>query len=756
MSTIIGNTTAIPNLRPDWNQTDETKADYIKNKPTVDQSYTPVSTNAQSGVAVANALVQFEAELANTSPEILTTMQNLSNLLTDDISLSDVMTVLSHKANAVDLEDKINVIEHLTLPGYVRYDGAIKAPTGLYRTTFFPVYAGETFIYSLKGYYYEANPTNPVIAWSSTGIDNTSSITGLNKNYSVPQNVDEIITGEYTVPADGFVMVCNDMNDNPNPEFYRNNLSARVADKADKTDIDKITKTLDTIINIDELLNITGRVAYNGTISESDSFLRSNYIPVNAGDTFIYSLQTINDGSPVIAWYGSNVLASTYNGNNSVCQLSDEVRTGEYVVPEDGYIIVSNYKTNPNPKFYRKNVIGELDSNLDNLTLRVDDVSNKVESFRQLEREIGNFDYFFKNATNEMLFRYGTEFGSAVPTENIYLSTPYIRVYAGDILYYNLLGTREYSVNRITSLLTIYDLDKLPIDVVQPEEYGVVRQGSYIFEVDGYVRLCNNMSHNGEAYFENSLEYIIKNSETPTQPSTSIKWCAMGDSITQGYWSSYLTIADDYSTETEEITSNSYYSKTGNLGWVSHVAKLNNYELTNEGIGGSGWLFDRPDNPVLNAKQLVDSGNIDFAQFDLVTLAYGVNDWKGNSVLGAITDDKNSGNSIYANMKYVIEKINEINPKCKIIVISPFNCRPYGDFETNYALGYSFDNNGTLADIFEAEKEVCQYYGIEFIDMTYSSIINRCNMQTLLPDSVHPSKSAHKILGRELSKKINY
>ena len=33
MGKIIGNTTATPNPRPDWNQTDENKADYIKNKP---------------------------------------------------------------------------------------------------------------------------------------------------------------------------------------------------------------------------------------------------------------------------------------------------------------------------------------------------------------------------------------------------------------------------------------------------------------------------------------------------------------------------------------------------------------------------------------------------------------------------------------------------------------------------------------------------------------------------------------------------
>lgn len=35
MAKIIGNTTATPNLRSDWNQTDETKVDYIKNKPTI-------------------------------------------------------------------------------------------------------------------------------------------------------------------------------------------------------------------------------------------------------------------------------------------------------------------------------------------------------------------------------------------------------------------------------------------------------------------------------------------------------------------------------------------------------------------------------------------------------------------------------------------------------------------------------------------------------------------------------------------------
>lgn len=35
ISKIIGNTTATPNPRPDWNQTNPAKADYIKNKPAI-------------------------------------------------------------------------------------------------------------------------------------------------------------------------------------------------------------------------------------------------------------------------------------------------------------------------------------------------------------------------------------------------------------------------------------------------------------------------------------------------------------------------------------------------------------------------------------------------------------------------------------------------------------------------------------------------------------------------------------------------
>lgn len=56
MAKIIGNTTATPNPQSDWNQTDETKADYIKNKPTILTEEDVVELIASGGIPVVYIL----------------------------------------------------------------------------------------------------------------------------------------------------------------------------------------------------------------------------------------------------------------------------------------------------------------------------------------------------------------------------------------------------------------------------------------------------------------------------------------------------------------------------------------------------------------------------------------------------------------------------------------------------------------------------------------------------------------------------
>lgn len=71
MAKIIGNTTATPNPRPDWAQTDASKADYIKNKPELGNMATKdevaksdLSADVQTSLGKADTAIQSVAGLA--------------------------------------------------------------------------------------------------------------------------------------------------------------------------------------------------------------------------------------------------------------------------------------------------------------------------------------------------------------------------------------------------------------------------------------------------------------------------------------------------------------------------------------------------------------------------------------------------------------------------------------------------------------------------------------------------------------------
>lgn len=281
------------------------------------------------------------------------------------------------------------------------------------------------------------------------------------------------------------------------------------------------------------------------------------------------------------------------------------------------------------------------------------------------------------------------------------------------------------------------------------------------------------------------------------------KWFALGDSITEGWTSAVDTSADSGYKQ--------FLNTNETERWVNIVADLNDYRLSNYGAGATGYVHSSN-----NAKSIV--GTIDFSECDFVTLAYGVNDWKyaanvggeddipqtvvaaydahnnikvaentaadsivyKNGVLLTPTTDysisggylalmadtaKNDMFDIYSatesmvgNMSYVIKKIIRDNPLCKIFVITPINCRSLGYYSTNWGINY----NGTAASgpgleqIFQLQKAVCEEYGVELIDMTHCSIVNRENIRTMLADYVHPTVECHRLMARELAAKISF
>jgi hypothetical protein len=107
---IIGIPVGAPAVKPDWNQNDEAKADYIKNKPDV-VCYTQQSLTSEQqlqareniGATTPNYVDEKVAGLVNSSPEILDTLNSLSEALGNDPNFATTMAEeLGKKVDKVD------------------------------------------------------------------------------------------------------------------------------------------------------------------------------------------------------------------------------------------------------------------------------------------------------------------------------------------------------------------------------------------------------------------------------------------------------------------------------------------------------------------------------------------------------------------------------------------------------------------------------------------------------------------------------
>lgn len=218
-----------------------------------------------------------------------------------------------------------------------------------------------------------------------------------------------------------------------------------------------------------------------------------------------------------------------------------------------------------------------------------------------------------------------------------------------------------------------------------------------------------------------------------------IKWAAIGDSITYGVYS--------IGASTSAVNQNKCYAK--------RVANLIGAEVfDNFGVRGLGYINSGNDGETLK-DDVIDNQDIDWTNYNLITVALGVNDYYGNRTLGTESDEAWS-DTVYGKIRGTIESLMTYNPTCKLIFITPFNMAKSGSLSTHWGKGYTKTNIGTLSDVRDAIIYWCNYYGIEYINETDYSVINDLNIGTLLPDSLHPSADAHALLAKEISKKLNF
>ena len=339
---------------------------------------------------------------------------------------------------------------------------------------------------------------------------------------------------------------------------------------------------------------------------------------------------------------------------------------------------------------------------------------------------------------NRVLTQYGT-----TNTNSNYDTTGFIPVVPGSVIYgygarFACYDASQVFVSDATAVLN----NCTTMD--NGMHYYVIPDGV------AYFRICANKTAEIDQkqlfvadIFARYLRGLIR-----TPAVSGLKLYCLGDSITRGMF------AEQGASSSSGPTAQSYPY------WIGQI---NGYEIVNLGNSGSGWAnvgtAESQDDPstAKNAKDVVDDNTFDDA--DIITMAWGVNDWKGAAQdirLGSMASASGDG-TVVGNMKYCIETLMTKKPTAQLIVLLPLNTnRQWSGMRTmtlaeNWAFGYAYRYDQTLEDYRAAIKECAEYYNVRVIDLEEVCPINRLNLRSVCGDGLHPTKAFHKQMGIALA-----
>ena len=280
-----------------------------------------------------------------------------------------------------------------------------------------------------------------------------------------------------------------------------------------------------------------------------------------------------------------------------------------------------------------------------------------------------------------------------------------------------------------------------------------------------YFRISLTSTTAGDITDENITDYVIK--WRVINPNVRKKWYVLGDSISAGYYSLTKTMADEMGvtffyespvTAPDGDATGSLFDATLQHNYWGYANRWINKALVPLGTPGQGYF-----RTAFNGKNgLAMVQENDFADADLITVAWGFNDWHYNQARG--NHDLIDAAEPYATAATDASRITTINqaiwyclgvlidkaPDAEIVVQTPLNAWAYGgDFASNWSINYAMSNSGTLAQIHDDIVYWADYYGLKVLDLTYNnSFVNRQNIKSAIIDGSHPSDETHKRLGR--------
>ena len=153
---------------------------------------------------------------------------------------------------------------------------------------------------------------------------------------------------------------------------------------------------------------------------------------------------------------------------------------------------------------------------------------------------------------------------------------------------------------------------------------------------------------------------------------------------------------------------------------ISKSIKENNFTSQDNAISSNSNLS-------IYSNKLNTLKNIDFSTVDIVTIAYGTNDFGFNGIVG--DKDSEGYDNVAGAMKEIVKNLQSKNSNMEIIFFTPI-----------YRADKFINNTNVLEDYVSIIKETSASLGIKVIDLFTCSGINEFNFNTLLKnDKLHPN-----------------
>lgn len=474
-----------------------------------------------------------------------------------------------------------------------------------------------------------------------------------------------------------------------------------------------------------------------GANSNNANYYGSNLIEVNAGDK-IYFGPCMTNQSYYLTSYNSegNVVKAKIKKADVqvVGQFSENEIICCWTVPEGvASFKMATAETFAHSTLITKNQAYDAEAYFKHMESKSVDISH----IKRTETDITKIENKFPVSDKTFAGRSDSKSGE-VATDS-YRTSDYIPVKEGDIIYIAAaVASQGYH-------MTLYDANKKATTNVNKDHmvwYEDIGRGYMIYSYrmrpgtayvrvvaatgvynDGIELVTINQPFTGDQYRQMFNITVSDEPENPQSPLNGLKALFMGDSISYG-------AGDTLS-----------YSHTGRA-WAGRIQDITGLVATNASVSGAKasfmtgddtakWLYNQYE-PKKNNK------------YDIVVMHGGVNDARHERAVGSISSSedeatlKSKVNTYLGGLQYLFYNVKKSQPDAKLFFIA------------NHRLdGHDKGKAKDMSAYFDGAKELCERYGIIFIDLYNNKELNdklETTTTKYLPDTLHLNSAGYDII----------